>query len=518
MEAQSILLTGGAGYVGVEVLKKLLEVYPKSKIIVLDNFSKGKIENIGYLIEINPNIVVESIDIRDSEKIEAVFRKYNPHIVIHLAAIVDAFATNRRGKDEECMGVNHEAAVNLANISKKNGCKIFIFQSSVSVYSRGQDMKEDEDKNPLSYYGMAKLLAEKEINSLNCDDFKVCILRPATVIGYNEGFRYETIINLSCIRSIYNIPLTYFESAIKNDKSYLYVKDNVKAIFYSIDNIDRMKGQIYNISSFNTNLERVIFLIEKYLGRKFPYEIVKEKSINQQVYTISAEKIKSIGFEFKGDLDEIIDYTINNLLNQKVYNKFNTHKLNYSNFEFNHPSIKGLVEITPKVFVDDRGHFLESFHMSSFKSEGIPNMLVQENQSLSKKGVLRGLHIQKFPHGQGKLIRVVKGKVLDVAVDVRSNSETYGMWHSVILSDENKKMFYIPEGFLHGFLTLEDDTIFQYKCTNYFNKDSDGGVVWNDPTLNIDWKLDRNNPIISDRDKNYLSFDNFKKKYREIKI
>jgi len=512
MEVKSILLTGGAGYVGVEVLKKLLDVYPQSKIIVLDNFSKGKIENIGYLLEHHENMMIESVDIRDSDKIENIFRKHSPEIVIHLAAIVDAFATNRRGKDEECMSVNHEASINLATIAKKYNTKIFIFQSSVSVYSRGQDMKEDEDKNPISYYGKAKLLAESDINKLNEPNFRICILRPATVVGYNEGFRYETIINLSCIRSIYDIPLTYFESAISNDKSYLYVKDNVKAILYSIDNIDKMHGQIYNISSFNTNLDRVIKLIEKYLGRQYRYEIVKEKSINQQVYTISSEKIRNLGFTFDGDLDEIIKHSINNLVNQKYYNKFNSLKSNNSNFEFNHLSIKGLIEIAPKIFVDDRGHFLESFHQAAFEKEGIPQLLVQENQSLSKKGVLRGLHIQKHPHGQGKLVRVVKGKVLDVAVDVRTNSETYGMWHSVILSEENKKMFYIPEGFLHGFLTLEEDTIFQYKCSNYYNKDADGGVVWNDPNLNIQWRLEEFNliPIISEKDKNLPHLINYR--------
>ncbi len=149
---------------------------------------------------------------------------------------------------------------------------------------------------------------EKEINKLNDDKFKVCTLRPATVVGFNEGFRYETIINLSCVRSVNNILLTYFESAIHNDKSYLDVKDNVRAIHYAIKNIDKMNGQIFNISSFNTNLDNVISIIQTHLGRNFLYDIVKEKSINQQVYTISAEKIKQYGFEFEGNLNENYDY------------------------------------------------------------------------------------------------------------------------------------------------------------------------------------------------------------------
>lgn len=170
--------------------------------------------------------------------------------------------------------------------------------------------------------------------------------------------------------------------------------------------------------------------------------------------------------------------------------------------------IEGLLIIEPKVFGDDRGYFFESFNEKKWKTHfQNPPVFVQDNESLSHKGVLRGLHFQAPPSGQDKLVRVVKGSVLDVAVDIRSGSPTYGEHISIKLSHENKKQFFIPKGFAHGFLTLEDNTIFSYKCTNFYDVDSEGGVSWNDPQLNIDWGIV--NPLISEKDKFYPEFSNF---------
>jgi dTDP-4-dehydrorhamnose 3,5-epimerase len=171
-------------------------------------------------------------------------------------------------------------------------------------------------------------------------------------------------------------------------------------------------------------------------------------------------------------------------------------------------TIKGLVLILPDVFPDERGYFFESFQKEKFKSLGIDVEFVQDNESMSVKGVLRGLHFQVPPYAQGKLVRVVRGAALDVAVDLRKNSGTFGKWESVILSAENKLMLWIPEGFAHGFLTLEDNTIFQYKCTNYYNRESELGIIWNDPDLKIDWGI--GNPTISEKDLRGLLFKNFK--------
>lgn len=160
--------------------------------------------------------------------------------------------------------------------------------------------------------------------------------------------------------------------------------------------------------------------------------------------------------------------------------------------------IKDLLIIKPRVFADARGYFFESYNESVFKQYGIVANFVQDNQSLSSTGVLRGLHFQAPPHDQGKLVRVITGAVLDVAVDIRKNSPTYGQHVTIELTEENKTMFYIPSGFAHGFLTLRDNTIFSYKCTNVYNKPSEGCVLWNDSDLGINWNV--SNPILSEKD------------------
>ena len=174
-------------------------------------------------------------------------------------------------------------------------------------------------------------------------------------------------------------------------------------------------------------------------------------------------------------------------------------------------NLEGCFVIEPKVFDDGRGSFFESFNQQVFEEKtGIKVNFVQDNQSISQRGVLRGLHIQKGKFAQAKLVRVIKGKVLDVAVDVRKNSKTYGQSFPCILSGENNKQLFIPRGFLHGFSTLEDDTIFAYKCDNYYNKESEDGVLYNDPSFQIDWMLKEEEIMLSEKDKNLKSFDKFK--------
>jgi dTDP-4-dehydrorhamnose 3,5-epimerase len=167
--------------------------------------------------------------------------------------------------------------------------------------------------------------------------------------------------------------------------------------------------------------------------------------------------------------------------------------------------INDLFVIQPKVFEDERGYFFESFTSRSFESQGIDINFVQDNQSLSQKGVLRGLHFQAPPFAQGKLVRVIKGSVLDVVVDIRRNSPSFGKQFSIELNEKNKTMLWIPIGFAHGFSTLENNTIFSYKCTNYYNKESEGCLLWCDKQLNIDWKI--NNPVLSEKDKSGLPLE-----------
>jgi dTDP-4-dehydrorhamnose 3,5-epimerase len=172
--------------------------------------------------------------------------------------------------------------------------------------------------------------------------------------------------------------------------------------------------------------------------------------------------------------------------------------------EFRESHIKDLIEVSPRVFRDERGHFLETYNEKVFKENGINARFLQDNQSFSIKGVLRGLHFQKPPFAQAKLVRVIMGKVLDVAVDLRKDSPTFGKHDSFILAADESNMVYIPEGFAHGFLALED-SIFSYKCTNVYNKESEGGINWSDPSLNIDWG--EKNPIVSEKDQVLKYFD-----------
>lgn len=161
--------------------------------------------------------------------------------------------------------------------------------------------------------------------------------------------------------------------------------------------------------------------------------------------------------------------------------------------------IEGLCVIEPKVFFDTRGYFVETYNQNDFIEEGLNMTFVQDNQSMSVKGVLRGLHFQK-QYPQGKLVRVLRGEVFDVAVDMRPDSKTYGQWHGEILSAENKKQFYIPEGFAHGFLVLSDEAEFAYKCTDFYHPGDEGGIIWNDPDIGIEWPLEGMELILSEKD------------------
>lgn len=168
-------------------------------------------------------------------------------------------------------------------------------------------------------------------------------------------------------------------------------------------------------------------------------------------------------------------------------------------FIFEKTSLTEVMLITPKVFEDNRGFFMESYKQSEFFVNGITETFIQDNHSKSSKGVLRGLHYQKNPKAQGKLVKCIKGEIFDVAVDIRKKSPFFGKWVGEILSEENKKMLYIPAGFAHGFLVLSKTAEILYKSTNEYSPENDRGILWNDPEININWNT--NNPIISEKDK-----------------
>ena len=171
--------------------------------------------------------------------------------------------------------------------------------------------------------------------------------------------------------------------------------------------------------------------------------------------------------------------------------------------EFIKTSIEGVYVIEPKVFGDNRGYFMETYNEKVFKEAGLDYVFVQDNQSKSKKGVLRGLHFQKT-YPQAKLVRVISGTVFDVCVDLRKNSPTYGKWEGVILSSENKKMFMVPRGFAHGFVVLSETAEFAYKCDDFYHPEDEGGVMWNDEEIGVEWPIDFE-PLLSEKDKKHPS-------------
>lgn len=180
---------------------------------------------------------------------------------------------------------------------------------------------------------------------------------------------------------------------------------------------------------------------------------------------------------------------------------------------FTETEIEGLIIFEPKVWGDDRGYFFESYNYDVFRKAGINSIFVQDNQSRSTRGVLRGLHYQRGAYAQAKLVRCIEGEVIDVVVDIREGSPTYGQSMSILLSAENKKQLYIPRGFAHGFLVLSETAEFFYKCDNFYSKESEGGVLFNDPALNIDWQFDLSQAILSEKDKVNPTFGNHLKFY-----
>lgn len=169
-------------------------------------------------------------------------------------------------------------------------------------------------------------------------------------------------------------------------------------------------------------------------------------------------------------------------------------------------NIQDLIIIEPKIFEDSRGYFFESYNQNNLKEAGINIQFVQDNQSKSSYGVLRGLHYQLNPYAQTKLVRVLEGSIFDVAVDLRKNSATFGKWFGIELTAENKKQLLVPKGFAHGFSVLSPSAVVMYKCDAFYNKNAESGIIWNDPDLNIDWKIDLKQAILSDKDKLFPEF------------
>jgi dTDP-4-dehydrorhamnose 3,5-epimerase len=192
---------------------------------------------------------------------------------------------------------------------------------------------------------------------------------------------------------------------------------------------------------------------------------------------------------------------------------FKAQTKHYSMAQIKKASLAGVLEIFPRIFEDQRGYFFESYRADWLQSEGVDHEWVQDNQSFSTKGTVRGLHFQRGKFAQAKLVRVIQGEVLDVIVDLRKDSPTFGELYSTVLDSTRNNLMYVPAGFAHGFSVLED-SIFAYKCSNYYNKESEGGIMWNDPAIGIDWQVEE--PIISDKDAKWPTLEEFKTSERGL--
>ncbi|MBM3233184.1 NAD(P)-dependent oxidoreductase [Candidatus Pacearchaeota archaeon] len=310
---KTILITGGAGYAGFTVTEMLAQHYPDSRILVYDRNQKGCIELVSLLKNKFQNVdfvLPEKSDIRDVMHIQGVLAEYKPEAIVHLAAKVTDFAKNKVGKDEECTSTNYVATANLARLAKDAGVKTFIHQSTIGIYEPGGDLKEDAPMNPVSAYMKSKFLGEESVLQFNDEKFNVIVLRPATIAGYNLHFKYENIFNIVCVRSVFKVPFTLFESALENPKTFLDVRDNARAVVFAIEHAEQMKGQAYNVTSFNATLNQILTLIKKELGEEFAYTILPEQTKNRQVYTINSDKIKTLGFKPEGKIEEIVKETI----------------------------------------------------------------------------------------------------------------------------------------------------------------------------------------------------------------
>lgn len=313
---KSILITGGAGYAGFTITEMLAQRYPEARIIVYDRNQRGCTELISTLKKKVTNIefvLPEKSDVRDVTHVEKVLSEYRPEVVVHLAAKVTDFSKNKIGKDEECTSTNYVASANIARLAKDAGVKVFIHQSTVGIYEPGENLKEDAPTNPVSAYMKSKFLGEETVLSLTDEHFKIIVLRSATLVGYNLHFKYENIFNIMCLRSVFKVPFTLFESALDNNKTYLDVKDNARAIIFSIEHAQEMNGQAFNVTSFHATLNEILSLIKKELGEDFAYTVLPEQKKSRQVYTINSDKLKTLGFKPEGNIEEIVQESVSKL-------------------------------------------------------------------------------------------------------------------------------------------------------------------------------------------------------------
>lgn len=297
-----LLITGGAGYLGSALVNHFLNL--GHIVIVVDSYYKGRPENI-YSFAKNPRFQIHKIDIRDTDKVKNLLEQEKPEVIIHAAAIVDAFTTNTPDKEILCGEVIRDATINLWNMARSyDFVKQFINTSTVSLYSVGKLITEDADKTPISVYGKTKWEAEKIIMGAQ-DDVKTTSLRPATITGFSPGIRYETVINNFILSVALGKELTVFSEAMDNQKSFLSIVDACKAFEFCVNNPDVVNGESFNVVSYQITMREVIDLLKKEFS-DVKITMINNGNTSQQVYTVSGEKFNDLGFVPTFDLEKQI--------------------------------------------------------------------------------------------------------------------------------------------------------------------------------------------------------------------
>lgn len=442
----------------------------------------------------------EYLDITNAEMVSACLDKFKPD------AVIDCVAYTNVDKAEDCkwdaIKVNIVGTKNVALACRMVDAKLIYLSSDYVFDGKGYEpWQVDDVKSPLNHYGKTKDLSEDIIKSIMD---KYYIVRTSWVFGSNGKNFFKTMLNVG-----------------KKNDVVRVVNDQIGRPTYTVD-LARLLGDMvmsdaYGVYHASNEGEYVSWY--DLTCKLYEYSNMKTK-----VLPVSTEEygLNKAVRPFNSRLDTS-SLSLNGFSKLPDWNeslKRFLGELNQSQIKVKECPIKGLYEIDVNVHGDDRGYFMETYNKHDMEVNGLTMNFVQDNQSSSKKGVLRGLHFQKnYP--QGKLVRVIKGEVFDVAVDLRRDSETFGQWYGVTLSASNKKQFYIPEGFAHGFVVLSDEAEFAYKCTDFYHPNDECGLAFNDPDINISWPikgeyqgdckalgytLEDGTPLcMSDKDQNWLT-------------
>jgi glucose-1-phosphate thymidylyltransferase len=493
---KNILVTGGCGFIGSNFLNKYVPLFPNINFVNVDVMTYAANENNVHIKDCK-NYKFYKTDIRNLEELDSIFEENQIDAVIHFAAEshVDLSIAN----PSLFVEVNVNGTSNLLELSKKYKIKRFHHVSTDEVYGELSDegfFTENTPLAPNSPYSASKASSDMIVRAYNKTYGLNCVItRCSNNYGPNQDLTKLIPKFITNLEAGKKVPVYATGS---NVRDWLYVEDHCDAIWKVFN--DAKSGEVYNIGGNNekTNMAITNKLIELTGKNSSSIEYVTDRLGHDFRYAIDASKIKNdLGWEPQYTFDIGI---------QKTFEFYSKKKVN--------PILDGLKVIEGKIFEDNRGYFTETFNQANYRSLGIDTQFIQDNESVSKYGVIRGLHYQTGEYAQAKLVRVIEGEVLDVVVDLRKNSVTYGKTYSMVLSDKNKKQMFIPKGFAHGFSVLSTTAKFAYKVDNVYNKESEAGINPLDSNLNIDWLLPKDMILIGDKD---LLQPNFEKEISDKK-